>query len=231
MKRFYKIASVAETDECFAVMLDGRTVKTPAGAPLALSRRAAADLIAAEWAAQADQVRPHTMPLTRLVNVALDRTPAAREGVAAEVAKYGETDAVCHLAEGPEALLARQQAQWSPIREWAAAELGVRLEAVCGVVAGVQPPESLERLRTLALALDDLRLTALAHATALLGSAVLGFAMERGRLGADEACRLSALDAIWQAEQWGEDAEAKARAEAVKAELRALESLFAATAD
>lgn len=231
MKRFYKTAGVAETDGGFAVTLDDRTVKTPEGRPLALPVCGAADLLAAEWAAQSEQIRPHTMPLTRLANVAIDRTPQAREGIADEIARYGETDALCHMAAEPAALAARQQAEWTPVRDWAAAELGVRLEAVCGVLAAPQPPGSLSRLRALALELDDLRLTALAHAVSLLGSALLGLAMLRGRLGADAAHRLSALDAIWQAEQWGEDAEAKASAEAVRADLVALESLFAATAD
>ena len=231
MKRFYTSAAAIEVGDLYAVVLDGRTVKTPAGAALAFRRRAAAELVAAEWAAQPDEVRPHTMPLTRLANVAIDRAAAARDGVVAEIAKYGETDVICHLAEGPEALLARQEAEWTPVRRWAEESLGVRLDAVCGVIAASQPEESLARLRALALDLDDLRLTALAHATALLGSAVLGFAMQRGRLTADGAWRLSALDAIWQTEQWGEDEEAAARAGTARAELAALENLFTATAD
>lgn len=229
MKRFYKSPGVKEDDGGrFAVTLDGRPVKTPAGAPLALARRAAAELVAAEWAAQGDKVRPHTMPLTRLANVAIDRTPGARAGIADQIARYGETDVLCHLAATPAALLARQQAQWAPLRDWAGTELGVRLDAVCGVVATKQPPESLGRLQELALALDDMTLTALAHAVASLGSAVLGFALQRGRLDAEDAHRIAALDAIWQAEQWGEDEEAKAGADALLAELRALNGLFAA---
>lgn len=230
MKRFYKTAGVIEKNGAWTVALDGRAVKTPAGAMLALKQRAAAELLAAEWAAQGETVRPETMPLTRLTNVAIDRTPGTREGIADQIAKYGETDVLCHLADEPEALRARQETEWTPLRDWAADTLGVRLDAVCGVLAAAQPPASLARLRAEALALDDLRLTALAHAIASLGSAVLGFALERGRLNAGDAHALANLDARFQIEQWGEDDEAAARAQAMLDELHALETLFRATA-
>jgi chaperone required for assembly of F1-ATPase len=230
MKRFYKGAGVIERDGRWAVALDGRPVRTPAGATLALENRSAAELLAAEWEAQGPDVQPHIMPLTRLVNVAIDRTPGTREGVAVEIAKYGETDVVCHLADAQTELRARQEREWAPLRQWAEEALGVRLDAICGIIAAPQPEQSLERLRALALALDDVRLTALAHAVATLGSAILGFALERGRLTARHAHTLATLDAAWQAEQWGEDAAAKARAGAVLADLQALETLFCATA-
>ncbi len=228
MKRFYKVANVSEFDDGFAVVLDGRPMRTPAGAPLTLSARAAAQLLAAEWDRQGETVDMRAMPLTRLVNVAIDRTPDAREGVAAEIARHGETDLLCHLAGTPAELAARQAALWTPLRDWAAETLGAPLVPVRGVLAAAQPQDSLERLRTLALALDNVRLTALAHATALLGSAVLGFALQRERLTADEAFALSMLDADWQAEQWGRDAEAETKAAALRSELGALESLFIA---
>lgn len=233
MKRFYKEAGVIEREGAqghaeWAVALDGRPVKTPAGGTLALPVRAAAELLAEEWAAQGKDLRPDTMPLTRLVNVALDRTPETRDGIADQIAKYGETDVVCHLAGDPEALRARQDAEWTPLRDWARDALGVGLEAVCGVLAARQPEASLARLRDHALALDDLRLTMLAHAVASLGSAVLGFALARGRLSADEAHAAADLDARFQAGLWGEDEEARIRSEAALAELRAVERLFQA---
>jgi len=230
VKRFYKHAGVQQDGGAWAVALDGRPVRTPGGGTLALPTSAAADLLAAEWEGQGDEVDPHAMPLTRLVNVALDRTPQTREGVADEIARYGQTDAICHLADAPEGLQARQDAAWTPLRDWAHGELGVELKAVCGVLAADQPEASLARIRTLALELDDVRLTALAHATALLGSAILAFALLRGRLDAVAANAAATLEAAWQAEQWGEDAEAANRAAQVLAEIIAVENLLKAMA-
>ena len=56
-KRFYKTAEVGETEQGFAVLLDGRTVKTPAR-PLATPSAALSAGVAAEWAAQGERLAP-----------------------------------------------------------------------------------------------------------------------------------------------------------------------------
>ena len=71
-KRFYAAASVAAQASGFAVVLDGRPVKTPGKAALVLPAQALADGITAEWAAQGERIDPATMPLTRLANTTLD---------------------------------------------------------------------------------------------------------------------------------------------------------------
>jgi chaperone required for assembly of F1-ATPase len=59
---------------------------------------------------------------------------------------------------------------------------------------------------------------------------VLGLAVERGRISAAEAYELSRLDEAFQAEHWGDDAEASRRTENARAEARALDRWFAALA-
>jgi chaperone required for assembly of F1-ATPase len=227
-RRFYEAVSVGERREGFAVLLDGRTVKTPAGKPLTAPTRALAEALAAEWEAQRERVEPATMPVTRLMNVALDRTPAAREAVADEVARYAGTDVVCHLADDDLELARIEEAAWAPLRDWAGQELGVALEPVAGLLARPQSEASLAAARAAALAHDDIRLTALAHATALLGSAVLALALSHGRLDARAAFAASRIDEERQAQRWGVDAEAADRADALLAELLAVERLLRA---
>jgi chaperone required for assembly of F1-ATPase len=66
---------------------------------------------------------------------------------------------------------------------------------------------------------DDLALTGLAAAVKAAGSLVIGLALAQGRIDAAQAFELSQLDELYQAERWGEDAEAaKARA-ALRREL------------
>ena len=91
-----------------------------------------------------------------------------------------------------------------------------------------QPPASIDAIRAHALGLDRYRLAGLAHGVALFGSAVLGLAVERGRVSATEAYELSRLDEAFQAEHWGEDAEAVRRTSSARAEARALDQWFAA---
>src|SRR5437868_10303030 len=71
-KRFYKAVTVAEGPDGFAILLDGRTVKTPAGKAFAAPSRAIAEAIAAEWQAQGEVINPAAMPATRLSNSIID---------------------------------------------------------------------------------------------------------------------------------------------------------------
>ncbi len=228
IKRFWTAVDVAPSEGGWAVTLDGRTPKTPAKAPLVLPTEAAARLVAEEWAAQGEFLDPAAMPATRLASTAIDRIGQAREAVADEIAAYASSDALCYLAEHPRALVERQAREWGPWRDWAARELGVALEPVEGIMHRAQPEASVAWVRDHALGLDDFRLTGLATAVPLLGSAVLGLALERAALAADAAFDLSRLDEAFQEEQWGVDAEAAGRVAARRAEARLLEQWFAA---
>jgi chaperone required for assembly of F1-ATPase len=222
-KRFYSEVKVAGQDDHWAIHLDGKALRTPEKRQLVLPTKALAEVIADEWRAQRERIDLQSMFNTRLVNVALDRTPVTRGELGREAARYANTDLVCHLAEAPAALRARQDAAWAPLRDWAAKEMGVRLSTVEGVIAIAQPEDSVEAVRLHASGLDDFRLTALVHAVALLGSAVLGLAVERRRITAVEAFEVSRIDEVFQAEQWGEDAEAVKRTARNRAEAHALD--------
>ena len=227
-RKFFKTAAAVKEGDVWRIELDDRPLKTFEKASLTLPTEAFAALVASEWNAQGDRINPISMPLTRLANVAIDRTPDTRDVLAAEVAKYTETDLVCHLAEGPAALRERQDAAWGPLRVWAGQALDVVLVPVEGIIASPQPPASMQAARDHALGLDDYRLTGLAWACGLYGSAVLALAVERGELDAEAALEISRIDEIWQIEQWGEDAEAMAAVEARRADARAIGQLFAA---
>ena len=228
LKRFWKAVDVAEGQGGWAVTLDGRTPKTPAGAPLVLPTAAAARLAADEWAAPGEFLDPAAMPATRLAAPAIDRIGEAREAVADEIAAFAGSDLLCYLAEHPTALAVEQAREWTPWRDWAAAECGVALEPVEGIIHRAQDPAAIARVRELALALDDFGLAGLAMATPLLGSAVLGLALHRGALSGEAAFELSRLDEAFQERQWGVDAEAAERTAARRAEAMLLERWFRA---
>lgn len=227
-KRFYaSVAAVADGD-AWRIELDGRAVKTPARATMTVPSETLAKEVATEWADQDETLNIQSMHLTRLANVAVDRTPQTREALADEVAKYCETDLLCHLADGPAPLRDRQDMYWRPVREWAGKALSIVLVPVEGIVASVQPPASLEAARAHALSLDDYRLTGLAFGCGLFGSALLALALEQGTIDAQDAFEASRIDETFQAEQWGEDDDATAAATARLVEALALGVWFAA---
>lgn len=228
LKRFWTSVDVAEGQGGWAVRLDGRSPKTPAGSPLVLPTRAAARLAADEWAAQGEFLLPATMPATRLASTAIDRVSRAREAVADEIAAFAGSDLLCYLAGEPASLVEQQARQWAPWRAWAAVELGVHLEPAEGIVHRPQDPAAVARVKELALRLDDFALTGLATAVPLLGSAVLGLALQRGAVDGETAFELSRLDEAFQESRWGVDEEAAERTAARRAEAVLLERWFRA---
>ena len=227
MKRFYKEAGAEAVGGGWAVTLDGRQIKTPDRKTFLVPTKSLAEHVAAEWDAQGEVVQIPSLHLTRLVNVALDRTGEQREGMVEELVKYCETDLLCFLAETPADLRARQVAAWNPVREWAGKALGILLmEVPGGVLAAPQPPASLEAAGDYASGLDDLRLTGVNFGLGLFGSALLSMAVAEGEVDAEAAYEMSVLDELFQAEQWGADEENEARHANNRAQAAALGKLF-----
>jgi chaperone required for assembly of F1-ATPase len=228
IKRFFKDASASERDGGFTVLLDGRALKTPAKQTFLTPTRALAELCVGEWGAQGDVVRPETMAITRLVNVALDRTPAARAELAEFIAGYAATDLVCHRAAAPASLVARQGELWDPLVAWARERMDAPLEVTIGVTSVRQSPAARAGFLQTATFMDDFRLTGLAHAVGMMSSGVVGFAFALGRLNAAQAFAAAFLDEQFQLETWGEDMEARARLDHMQTEIEALGRYFAA---
>ena len=227
-RRFYKAVEVAPRDGGFAVLLDGRGAKTPAGAPLAVPTRALAELLAAEWEAQAEEIDLSAMPANRLASTVIDRTVTAGSAVAAEVARYADSDVICYFAEAPATLVEAQVQRWGPLLDWARDILGVELHRVAGVIPRPQPPEAIARVESLVAALEPFTQAGVAFATPLFGSAVLALALQRGQLHADAAFDLSRLEQAYQEARWGVDTEAAERTAGQRAEARMVGDWFAA---
>lgn len=213
-RRFWTQATVRPADGGFEVALDDRPLRTPGRLPLILPTTALAQAIAAEWDAQATDVNPMTMPLTRAANSAVEKVASQFAAVAGMLAEYGGTDLICYRATGPDDLVRRQADEWDALVDWAATDLGAPLRITHGIVHVAQDEASLRRLHQHVLALDVFGLTALHDLVTLPGSLVLGLAVLRGRLTADQAHHLARIDEAWQAAQWGEDDEARDAAEA-----------------
>jgi chaperone required for assembly of F1-ATPase len=211
-KRFWKAAGVVETDDGFAVELDGRGVKTPAKRALLLPTRAMAQAVAHEWDAQRDIINPNTMPVTKTANAAIDKVTVQHAEVADMLAAYGDSDLLCYRADAPEELVMRQNEIWNPMLDWADDALGVRLLPRTGVMHAPQDPDAVARLKARTHALDPFELAAFHDLVSLSGSLVLGFAAAMQTRPVTEIWSISRLDELWQEEQWGEDEDATALA-------------------
>jgi chaperone required for assembly of F1-ATPase len=223
MKRFWDTATVAPSAPGFAVLLDGRPLHMPGGPELLIRPRRLAEAIAAEWqaagGAKGGEMSFADTPLTRLAGTAQQRVASDPAPTADAIARYGENDLLCYRAATPEALVRRQARLWQPWLDWAALTYDAPLRVTTGVVPIRQHRDSLAALHRAVAALDVEVLAALGIAVPALGSLVLGLALAAGKLDAPAAHALGALDELYQAEEWGEDAEAAARRAAIAADI------------
>lgn len=218
-KRFYKQAAAKALGDGFAVELDGRAVKTPAGRPLTLPTLALAQAVAAEWNAQGDKIEPKSMHLMPLCGTAIDRVPEVRAGLIEGLLRYADTDLLCYRAAHPEDLARRQAEAWQPLLDWAADALGARLVPTQGVSHVPQDPAAHDAFQAALEGCDDWTLTALGELVGITGSLVVGLAVVKGRLTAREADAAAHVDDDYQQELWGEDAEAAKRRAGVRRDL------------
>ncbi len=218
-KRFYKHAEAGAVETGHAILLDGRSVKTPSKQVLAVPHPALARAMAAEWNAQGEYIDPRSMWLTKLANTALDLVAPRRDTVIAEIVTFAGSDLLCYRAEAPAALVARQAAVFDPLLEWAAAAHGIRMKVTTGIVHVAQDEAALAAYGRALAALDHFRLAALHNAVTLAGSAVIGLALIEGRIDAAAAFEAAYLDEAWQMEISGRDEEEEARLARRRAEL------------
>jgi chaperone required for assembly of F1-ATPase len=220
-RRFYKSATVQPVEGGWGILLDGKSLRSPAKRPFILPTEALAAAIAQEWQAQGEKIEPHSMPLMQFAATAIDQLADHRDALIEEVAGYGRSDLVCYRAEEPPALVLRQEEIWQPLIAWLGERYDIALTVTTGIVAIEQPPHALATFRRVLEGCDLFALTALAGATGSAGSLAIALAMAEGRLSAEEAADAALLDELFQAEKWGLDPEAERRRASIRADLAA----------
>ncbi|MEW4466372.1 ATP12 family protein [Parasphingorhabdus sp. JC815] len=222
MKRFYEAVTSEPVDDRFAIQLDGRPVKTPARNPLHLPTAALADAIAAEWAAQDEDIDPATMPLTALAQGALDQVAKDRERIAGRIAAFADSDMLYFRADDSQQALAdHQKERWDPMLDWARQRYDVDFKLIYGIKHQSQSDETINRLSAAVNAQDDFALAAMLSLVGLAGSLVVVLSLVEGAYDVDTLWPLANLEELWQEQQWGQDELAMATRELKQAEFNA----------
>ncbi|MDP8919085.1 MAG: ATPase [Pseudomonadota bacterium] len=226
-KRFYKQAGVEERDGQFLLTLDGRTAKTPSKQPLAVSTRGLAEALAEEWQGQGGEIDPSTMPITRIVNSAIDGVAPRQAEVVDDLVRYAGSDLVYYRASEPERLAQSQDNAWSPVLDWAKDSLGARFILGEGVMHVAQPEESIAAIRKAVEGIKSpFALAALHVMTTLSGSVLIALAHAAQQLDVDQAWAASHVDELFQESVWGQDYEAMERRQRREAEFKAASRVY-----
>lgn len=210
MKRFYREVAVAPADGGWRVQLDGRPIKTQGGRAQVVPGAQLAEALAAEWAAQGEEINPARFVLRDLADHAIDVVAPDRAAAVAALLRYAETDTLCYRAEPDEPLHARQLESWEPLLAAAETRWDIHFERISGVIHRPQPAPTLARLEAVLGAQDDFALAALNTLASLAASLVVGLAALAPDADAETLWATANLEEDWQAELWGQDPEAQA---------------------
>jgi chaperone required for assembly of F1-ATPase len=231
-RRFYKEVTVQQRDGTFMLLLDGRAAKSPGRNRLALPCLAAALALADEWSAQGETIDPAAMPLTRIVNSAIDGVACRLDATTDGIARYAGADLVCYRAAGPRTLTEAQAAAWDPILAFAREKLGANFICTGGVVFVEQPEPARAAVKEAITRIADsgpaapFALAALHVMTTLTGSVLLALAVAHGKLTSIEAWVAAHVDEDFEIRAWGEDAETLRRRARQWHEMEAAARLF-----
>jgi len=205
MKRFWTQVTVMPEGDRYGIALDGKPIRTPGRAALAVPTAALAEAIADEWRSVEGDIDPRAMPLTGFANAAIDTIAPDTASFAAGLAKYGESDLLYYRADEPEPLVERQRAAWDPALDWARTRYDVHFETATGVMHRAQPAATVGRLRGGVTARDAFTLAGLHPVVTVTGSLILALALVEGAMDADAVWHAARIDEDWQEEMWGKD--------------------------
>lgn len=208
MKRFYKQVTTTELEGGWRVLLDNRPIKSVGGRPQLLPTRALAELLAAEWAGQGEDIAAASFILRDMADYAIDVVGTDRDVAIRQLLPYGETDTLCYRAEPHDPLRREQDRLWEPLLTAAERRFDVRFERISGVIHRPQPASTLLGLETVLAEQDDFALAGLRNLAGLAASLVIGLTALEDGADIDALWDAAHLEENWQAEHWGQDAEA-----------------------
>lgn len=171
------MVSVEQADSGFTVLLDGKSVKTPAKKTLLLPNKSLAMLVVEEWAAQIDEIDPKSMRVMQIAVTAQDYVAANRADIESLILRYIETDLLCYQVDQPAALSLRQQEKWGAMLNWFNQETGIDLKVKTDLMALSIPQADLDKAKTIMSNMSDHLFAVFQLAVSLTGSFVLAYAL------------------------------------------------------
>ena len=211
MKRFYKEVAVEPAGNGWRVCLDGRGVRSQGGREQVVASRALAEALAAEWTGQGEELDAAAFFFRDLADYAIDVVAPNRAETIRGLLPFVETDTLCYRADEGEALHARQLDVWEPLLAAAERRWDIRFTRTSGILHRPQPAATLARMEAVLAAQGDFTLAALQTLASLAASVVVALAALAPGAVAEALWAAANLEEDWQAELWGQDAEAQAR--------------------
>ena len=208
IKRFYKSVSISSEPSGYWIKLDDKPIRSPRNEIIECTSKEIAMRFANEWEKQDEFIDYLTMPITRILNAAVDGVSDNITAVIETICSYASSDMICYRATGPEKLVVRQQQEWDPILRWLQESLGLVFEITTGILPIEQSADSIQKVKNLLQEYGSIQLAALHTVTTLGGSILLALALEKKAFEPETIWQAINLEEDWNIEHWGQDTEA-----------------------
>lgn len=222
-KKFYKEAKVAPLENGFAVLLDGKNIKTPGQAEFVMPTLGLARAVADEWQ-RADAIDYGLMPLTQLAFTFIDRVFARRDESIDEILSYAASDQLCYWATEPDDLVKLQKQVWQPLMTQLEKEQGLKLNIVLGLLPQPQPQETEEKLKSLLEKMQDWDLALLSYMSKFAGSTYIAYLWRTKRWDGERLLETAFLQELYRLRQSGDTVDDSPMWQARLKEIALLES-------
>lgn len=196
--RFYDRAEVAEVEDGWTFVLDGRHVMSEAGNDIIFPSRGVAELVAAEWDYQRDFIRPVTMPLMKLCSTASEQIPVDKLEMLHSFKGTLENDVVAQRNRDNPTIVRLQNKFYNPILLWMEEMWGDRLRLTEWVASRDQPFDLILDVLDHVALMDDWRFAMLDTLTTQTSSVMLPLAIVEGRMDLETALQASRIEVDWQ---------------------------------
>ncbi|CAB4386330.1 unnamed protein product [Rhizophagus irregularis] len=207
LKRFWKQVSIQlnPDTQTYEILLDKRPLKTPGGSKLTVpySKKHLALLIAGEWESQNHVLRQHSLPLTSLISISIDKDNMKHD-VINRLLRYFDNDTICYHEPYPDSLVELQKKYWLPILDWVQNTYNVEIKTTDKISGLKQPENTKEKLKNIIENFDSLKLSGFERATMISKSFLIGLALVEKKLSVEEASKASSIEMNSQTIRWGE---------------------------
>lgn len=148
-----------------------------------------------------------------------------RDAIIEKLLQFSVTDSLFFWSDNP-VLGSKQEKLWLPILLWANDEIRIKYTPTKTIEVPAQPKENRIIMKNFLQSLSDKELTGFYLAALNTNSEILAAALVKGHINAEDAFDAAYLEELWQAENWGYEAEAEKKRQSLKQELIDIEKML-----
>lgn len=219
VKRFYKTVSIQTEEDQHSILLDTKTLKSPAGNIISLPNHELAQKIANEFEVANDQVDFQNMPFYRLACGAVDYASVEKQAVLDDLLFAIDKDQTCYFEPSDQKLFEIQDEQFQPILQFIQKQTQSDVKTIKGIQAIEQNKEIKGFLYAYFEKMSPFSLLGIKMMKDITNSIFASYAWLEGHISQETLWSIARLDENYQADRWGRPPEWVEQDESLQEEL------------